>query len=198
MYKDLVVRLDNRDFSGWVEEKLDNAVESLIDVKSVNDIKHALSELLKIKCLLFYGLSGTAAHQQVVSFIIKHKYNGYSQLCRYLRICEDSECMIEWISIQNDNVKPIKDLLDINKKSNRTLLHEELRKIEYKNRELNYFEDDLETVTQGENTWEWLVLRYKDNSFLRVSTEDYYKYRNIDLFLEIEAALSVEDNYQDD
>ena len=57
--------------------------------------------------------------------------------------------------------KPIIQLINENKKTNRTLIAVELSKIKKKDLLIQSIEEDIELVHQGEKSWEWFYNKHK-------------------------------------
>ena len=154
------------DQSSWIYEKSKRMIESLCSIIDsgciLDDIKDVFYEAINYACLLYTFCSGNRElYDECLKLILK---NGSEGLKRFQYIYGLSNIIDEESKHEKDKENEAVVLSLIGpEKINRTLIHEELRKLYYKSDSMRELEDDLYKVTEGEESWDWFVTKHRSN-----------------------------------
>lgn len=153
------------DQSSWILEKTECALKSIcrmIDkmhdsekTKFEEDILYALYDLLKV----YSFWAGYRDMPRDTELILKHGTDGFEHLI-YTNSLTHKKDRFTKIEDDKKTEQEILSLLNVKERTNRTKIYDLLQTLNYKSEFIKTFYDDLEKVTMGENTWEWLVSKY--------------------------------------
>jgi len=152
------------DQSSWMHEKAKRLLESLcriIDSGYVHaDNYEDLHDIAKYACLLYTFWCGKRELYDVcLGFVIKNGSEGFK---RFRYIYGLSDIIDEESKHEKDKETEAKIMSLIGpERTNRTLIHNEIRNLYYKSDFIKNLEDDLYKVTFGEESWDWFVSKYK-------------------------------------
>lgn len=161
---------DCRNFASWTIEKLSNAISGLADlitecpnIKNSDSFHNALYYNLLVYGYLVGGLTDFTENGNFAWLILDYGNDGFLFLKDLIYKSQQSEILKEINASKNDEiaVNNIIQLINENKKTNRTLIEVELSKIKKKDLLIQSIEEDIELVHQGEKSWEWFYNKHK-------------------------------------
>ena len=161
---------DCRNFASWTIEKLSNAISGLADlitecpnIKNSDSFHNALYYNLLVYGYLVGGLTDFTENGNFAWLILDYGNDGFLFLKDLIYKSQQSEILKEINASKNDEiaVNNIIQLINENKKTNRTLIAVELSKIKKKDLLIQSIEEDIELVHQGEKSWEWFYNKHK-------------------------------------
>ena len=161
---------DCRNFASWTIEKLSNAISVLADlitecpnIKNSDSFHNALYYNLLVYGYLVGGLTDFTENGNFAWLILDYGNDGFLFLKDLIYKSQQSEILKEINASKNDEiaVNNIIQLINENKKTNRTLIAVELSKIKKKDLLIQSIEEDIELVHQGEKSWEWFYNKHK-------------------------------------
>ena len=161
---------DCRNFASWTIEKLSNAISGLADlitecpnIKNSDSFHNALYYNLLVYGYLVGGLTDFTENGNFAWLILDYGNDGFLFLTDLIYKSQQSEILKEINASKNDEiaVNNIIQLINENKKTNRTLIAVELSKIKKKDLLIQSIEEDIELVHQGEKSWEWFYNKHK-------------------------------------
>ncbi len=161
---------DCRNFASWTIEKLSNAISGLADlitecpnIKNSDSFHNALYYNLLVYGYLVGGLTDFTENGNFAWLILDYGNDGFLFLKDLIYKSQQSEILKEINASKNDEiaVNNIIQLINENKKTNRTLIAVELIKIKKKDLLIQSIEEDIELVHQGEKSWEWFYNKHK-------------------------------------
>ena len=161
---------DCRNFASWKIEKLSNAISGLADlvtecpnIKNSDSFHNALYYNLLVYGYLVGGLTDFTENGNFAWLILDYGNDGFLFLKDLIYKSQQSEILKEINASKNDEiaVNNIIQLINENKKTNRTLIAVELSKIKKKDLLIQSIEEDIELVHQGEKSWEWFYNKHK-------------------------------------
>lgn len=161
---------DCRNFASWTIEKLSNAISGLADlitecpnIKNSDSFHNALYYNLLVYGYLVGGLTDFTENGNFAWLILDYGNDGLLFLKDLIYKSQQSEILKEINASKNDEiaVNNIIQLINENKKTNRTLIAVELSKIKKKDLLIQSIEEDIELVHQGEKSWEWFYNKHK-------------------------------------
>lgn len=167
--KDLKVKFsdDSRDFSGWAEEKTNNAIKSLCwMVKENSSLKNdfnfrcAIRDLLKLYAL-YSEILDVVDLDMLSKLLLEYNFDGYEFLEDLIHDSKRGKLMKE--IYQDERSEDILELIETNDKENRSKIAELLAVCSLKNAWVEYVADDIEEVHQGRKDWEWFYKRHCDD-----------------------------------
>ena len=161
---------DCRNFASWTIEKLSNAISGLADlitecpnIKNSDSFHNALYYNLLVYGYLVGGLTDFTENGNFAWLILDYGNDGFLFLKDLIYKSQQSEILKEINASKNDEiaVNNIIQLINENKKTNRTLIAVELSKIKKKDLLIQSIEEDIELVHQGVKSWEWFYNKHK-------------------------------------
>ncbi len=161
---------DCRNFASWTIEKLSNAISGLADlitecpnIKNSDSFHNALYYNLLVYGYLVGGLTDFTENGNFAWLILDYGNDGFLFLKDLIYKSQQSEILKEINASKNDEiaVNNIIQLINENKKTNRTLIAVELSKTKKKDLLIQSIEEDIELVHQGEKSWEWFYNKHK-------------------------------------
>ncbi len=161
---------DCRNFASWTIEKLSNAISGLADlitecpnIKNSDSFYNALYYNLLVYGYLVGELTDFTENGNFAWLILDYGNDGFLFLKDLIYKSQQSEILKEINASKNDEiaVNNIIQLINENKKTNRTLIAVELSKIKKKDLLIQSIEKDIELVHQGEKSWEWFYNKHK-------------------------------------
>ena len=161
---------DCRNFASWTIEKLSNAISGLADlitecpnIKNSDSFHNALYYNLLVYGYLVGGLTDFTENGNFAWLILDYGNDGFLFLKDLIYKSQQSEILKEINASKNDEIADnnIIQLINENKKTNRTLIAVELSKIKKKDLLIQSIEEDIELVHQGEKSWEWFYNKHK-------------------------------------
>ncbi len=161
---------DCRNFASWTIEKLSNAISGLADlitecpnIKNSDSFHNALYYNLLVYGYLVGGLTDFTENGNFAWLILDYGNDGFLFLKDLIYKSQQSEILKVINASKNDEiaVNNIIQLINENKKTNRTLIAVELSKIKKKDLLIQSIEEDIELVHQGEKSWEWFYNKHK-------------------------------------
>ena len=161
---------DCRNFASWTIEKLSNAISGLADlitecpnIKNSDSFHNALYYNLLVYGYLVGGLTDFTENGNFAWLILDYGNDGFLFLKDLIYKSQQGEILKEINASKNDEiaVNNIIQLINENKKTNRTLIAVELSKIKKKDLLIQSIEEDIELVHQGEKSWEWFYNKHK-------------------------------------
>ena len=161
---------DCRNFASWTIEKLSNAISGLADlitecpnIKNSDSFHNALYYNLLVYGYLVGGLTDFTENGNFAWLILDYGNDGFLFLKDLIYKSQQSEILKEINASKNDEiaVNNIIQLINENKKTNRTLIAVELSKIKKKDLLIQSIEEDIELEKKKKKSWEWFYNKHK-------------------------------------
>ena len=182
---------DNRNFFGWTIEKVSKALSSLCrmvsndgNIKNDTDFQLALSYTLSVYAY-FHGDLTKISCEITEKLLFNYGYEGYLYLEDLIHETSNSLLLKNKRAIENEKeiAHNIIRLINENKPSNRTLIANELSKVNStKNQWFIQIDNDIEYVHQGEKTWEWFYLKHYNDMYIQEKPTDSFLQEVYDYF----------------
>jgi hypothetical protein len=166
----------NYDQSGWMWEKTDNIIRylcRLIDANQPEDkdlkdyIEYAIRDAFKL--YTFWIGNNELFTQSNLELILKNGSEGFKNI-KYTnglsyQIDKFTQKEIALAKRKDDEQKE-KEIFEliVPESNNRTFIYDKLHELSYKSDQIKKLEKDIEKVTMGEKTWQWLVNIYKNST----------------------------------
>ncbi len=162
----------SRNFACWMNEKSSNilrelccALQDIPSNKESDSFRRAVDDALKIYALCHGNLNGIYC-DLVYALLMQYNISGYYFLCDLLDGTKKSSIMQD--ILQNKSEMHILELIEQNKKENRTAIAEQLPQITTPNNWTRQIANDIEFVHNGEQSWDWFYAKHGNdrNSFM--------------------------------
>lgn len=169
------------DYATWMHQKSSNVLRDLCcmlrDVPALKENDSFLSGLgdaLKMYALCNGNLNGIYRNL-VYTLLLEHNISGYHYLCDLVHGTDESAIMQD--ILQNQRDEKVLELIEQNKRENRSVIAEYLGRMTHPNRWVQQIAADIEYVHNGERTWDWFYSKHGNdrNTFKPHFSNDFYR-----------------------